>query len=85
MKKIKYTDDRGDFGPPGRRLTPQEISVMRIPSPEALAKGLEQRVKITIELERNSLDFLKVQAKKQKIPYQRMLRELVKSYAEVGH
>ncbi len=84
MKKVIYTDDQEDFGPEGRRLTMQEIVELGIPSPEELASRLEQTVKITVELERHSLDFLKAQAKRRQIPYQRMLRELVKSYAEAS-
>jgi predicted DNA binding CopG/RHH family protein len=84
MRKIKYTDDKGDFGPQGQRLTPAEIAALGIPSPEQLADRLEQTVKITVELERNSLEFLKAKAKERRVPYQRMLRELVKSYAEAS-
>jgi predicted DNA binding CopG/RHH family protein len=49
---------------------------------EKLAARLEQTVKITVELEARSLQFLKAKAKEHRVPYQRMLRELVKSYAE---
>ncbi len=84
MKKISYTDDKGDYGSKGRRLTKEEVAALGIPSPDELAARLEQTVKITVELERHSLDFLKARAKERRVPYQRMLRELVKSYAEAA-
>jgi predicted DNA binding CopG/RHH family protein len=84
MKKINYTDDKGEYGEKGRRLTAREISELGIPSPDELAARLEQTVKITVELERESLNFLKTKAKERRVPYQRMLRELVKSYAEAA-
>lgn len=84
MKKINYTDDKGEYGAKGRRLTVREISDLGIPGPDELAARLEQTVKITVELERDSLNFLKAKAKERHVPYQRMLRELVKSYAEAA-
>jgi predicted DNA binding CopG/RHH family protein len=84
MKKINYTDDKGDYGPQGRSLTVKEITALGIPAPEQLAAQLEQTVKITVELESKSLAFLKAKAKECRVPYQRMLRELVKSYAEAA-
>ncbi|MDX2081955.1 MAG: hypothetical protein SFU53_14315 [Terrimicrobiaceae bacterium] len=83
-KKISYSDDKGEYGGRGRRLTAQEITELGIPSPDELADRLEQTVKITVELERHSLEFLKAKAKERRVPYQRMLRELVKSYAEAA-
>ena len=40
------------------------------------------KVKVTLSLSRHSLDFFKREAKKQHVPYQRMIRALVDRYAE---
>ncbi len=42
----------------------------------------EENVKVTLSLSRRSLDFFKREAKKRRVPYQRMIRVLVDSYAE---
>jgi predicted DNA binding CopG/RHH family protein len=39
-------------------------------------------VKVTLSLSRRSLDFFKREAKKRHVPYQRMIRALVDTYAE---
>ena len=83
-KKNRYTNDRGDYGPTGRQLDAADIVALGIPSAEELAARLEQTVKITVELESRSLEFLKTKAKESRVPYQRLLRELVKSYAEAA-
>ncbi|MGA2817757.1 MAG: hypothetical protein ABSE67_15935 [Xanthobacteraceae bacterium] len=42
----------------------------------------EDNVKVTLSLSRCSLDFFKREAKKRRIPYQRMIRALVDTYAK---
>ena len=42
----------------------------------------EDTVKVTSEYTRSSIEFLKKEAKKAKVPYQRMLRALVDKYVE---
>ena len=42
----------------------------------------EENVKVTLSLSRRSLDFFKREAKKRRVPYQRMIRALVDTYAE---
>jgi len=42
----------------------------------------EDNVKVTLSLSRRSLDFFKREAKKRHVPYQRMIRALVDTYAE---
>ena len=42
----------------------------------------EDNVKVTLSLSRRSLDFFKREAKKRRVPYQRMIRALVDTYAE---
>jgi len=63
-----------------------EIRRMRIigdflPPPADLVPP-EENVKVTLSLSRRSLDFFKREAKKRRVPYQRMIRVLVDSYAE---
>jgi predicted DNA binding CopG/RHH family protein len=52
-----------------------------LPSPDRLVPK-EQNVKVTLSLSRRSLDFFKREAKKRRVPYQRMIRSLVDMYAE---
>ena len=52
-----------------------------LPAPEDLVPR-EDNVKVTLALSRRSLDFFKREAKKRHVPYQRMIRALVDTYAE---
>ena len=68
------------------RYTRGEIARMRVipdflPSPADLVPR-EENVKVTLSLSRRSLDFFKREAKKRRVPYQRMIRALVDQYAE---
>jgi hypothetical protein len=51
-----------------------------LPPPEQLVLR-ENGVKITISLSRRSVDFFKAYAAKSKVPYQKMIRSLLDSYA----
>jgi predicted DNA binding CopG/RHH family protein len=68
------------------KYTAGEIGRVRVikdflPSPDDLVPR-EDNVKITLSLSRRSLDFFKREARKRRVPYQRMIRVLVDSYAE---
>jgi len=68
------------------RYTEGEIGRVRImedflPAPADLVLR-EDNVKVTLSLSRRSLDFFKREAKKRRVPYQRMIRALVDTYAE---
>ena len=68
------------------RYTTGEIGRVRViddflPSPADLVTR-EDNVKVTLSLSRRSLDFFKREAKKRRVPYQRMIRALVDTYAE---
>ena len=52
-----------------------------LPAPSDLVPR-EDNVKVTLSLSRRSLDFFKREAKKRRVPYQRMIRALVDTYAE---
>jgi predicted DNA binding CopG/RHH family protein len=52
-----------------------------LPQPDDLVPR-EDNVKVTLSLSRRSLDFFKREAKKRRVPYQRMIRALVDTYAE---
>ena len=53
-----------------------------LPSPEELAFR-EESVKVTISLSKRSIDFFKCEASKHHTQYQRMIRQLLDSYADV--
>jgi predicted DNA binding CopG/RHH family protein len=71
-RTVSYT--KGDIG---------RVRVIEdfLPPPEQLVPR-EDSVKVTLALSRRSLDFFKREAKKQRVPYQRMIRSLVDLYAE---
>ena len=69
--KIKYTNEPMD----GVRIIPDFL-----PSPKDLVLK-EEKVKVTIELSRTSLEFFKKQAKQHNAPYQKMIRNLLDIYA----
>jgi predicted DNA binding CopG/RHH family protein len=68
------------------RYTTGEIGRLRViedflPAPADLVPR-EDNVKVTLSLSRRSLDFFKREARKRRVPYQRMIRALVDTYAE---
>ena len=68
------------------KYTAGEIGRVRIiedflPAPDDLVPR-EDNVKVTLALSRRSLDFFKREARKRRVPYQRMIRALVDTYAE---
>jgi predicted DNA binding CopG/RHH family protein len=70
-KKIKYTEGPMD-----------EFRVIEdfLPPPEQLILK-EDNVKITISLNKRSVDFFKQEAQKNRTSYQRMIRRLLEWYA----
>lgn len=78
MKKqmAKYLDDQGEMDGIGERI------VDFLPRPEQLVPK-EDKVKVTITLSDSSLQFFKRHAKKQKVPYQKMIRSLLDHYARL--
>jgi predicted DNA binding CopG/RHH family protein len=67
------------------KYTAGEIDRIRViedflPPPEDLVPR-EDDVKVTLLLSRRSLDFFKREAKKRRVPYQRMIRALLDTYA----
>jgi O6-methylguanine-DNA--protein-cysteine methyltransferase len=71
--KIKYTDE-----PLGEIKIVQDF----LPSPSELAFR-EESVKVTISLSKKSVEFFKTEASKHHTQYQRMIRQLLDSYADI--
>lgn len=69
-KKIVYTDE--PIGPTRR------VKDFLPPPGQLVFK--EDNVKVTMELSRHSLEFFKKEAKKRRIPYQKMIRNLLDLY-----
>lgn len=63
-----------------RRLTPAEQSALDLPSPEQLA-GKAPVTKITLAVDDDALAFFKSEAVRLGTSYQRMMRNLLTSYA----
>lgn len=70
-KKVNYTDDRGEM--------PDKLFVVSedvLPSPAEFARALE-REKVTINLSSGSLSKFRRVAKKHRMPYQALIREVL--------
>jgi predicted DNA binding CopG/RHH family protein len=74
MKKKAVRHSTGEIG---------QLRVVKdfLPRPEELALK-DNNVKVTLSLSRRSVDFFKREAKRHRVPYQRMIRALVDKYAE---
>lgn len=70
-RTVRYT--KGEVG---------RVKVVRdfLPSPEKLVLA-DDTTQVTLSLTRRSVDFFKDEAKRQRVPYQRMIRVLVDEYA----
>lgn len=70
-KKVNYTDDRGEM--------PEKLFVVSediLPSSAEFARALE-REKVTINLSAGSLSKFRRVAKKHRMPYQALIREVL--------
>jgi hypothetical protein len=74
-KTVKYTDDKGEIIGELRRIKHD------LPSPGELAGESPEKTKVTLELDNFALDFFKREARRRDTSYQRMIRNLVRSYA----
>ncbi len=70
-KRIKYTDE-----PLGKLKVVDDF----LPTPDELAVR-EENVKVTISLNRSSVEFFKKQAREHHTSYQKMIRRLLDWYA----
>lgn len=70
-RKTKYTDE-----PMGEPKVIKDF----LPSPDQLVLK-EEKVKITISLNKSSVEFFKKAAKKQNTSYQKMIRKVIDLYA----
>jgi hypothetical protein len=75
MRKRQIPYRHGEIGKIG------PVSKDFLPPPEKLVLR-ESNVKVTLSLSQRSVEFFKREAKKQHVPYQRMIRALVDAYAE---
>ena len=74
MKKSKIEYSKGEMG---------NVRIVKdfLPLPSQLVLR-DDNVKVTLSLCRRSINFFKREAKKQHVPYQKMIRALVDGYAE---
>jgi hypothetical protein len=73
-KTVRYIDDKCEIIGELRRIQND------LPSPDELADIVPQ-TKITLALDDDALDFFKREARRRNTSYQRMIRNLVRSYA----
>ena|SRR5438045_2141639 len=74
-KTVKYSDDKGEIEGDLRPLKKGEL-----PSLDQLAGKLHRQTKVTLALDDEAIAFFKREASKRKTSYQRMIRNLVRSY-----
>jgi predicted DNA binding CopG/RHH family protein len=72
---------RNKIGSPAGEIGRVRVIKDFLPAPDDLVPR-EDNVKVTLSLSRRSLDFFKREARKRRVPYQRMIRALVDTYAE---
>jgi hypothetical protein len=79
MKKrtVKYTDDKGEIVGDLRSIKKGEL-----PSLDELVGKLRQQTKVTLALDNDAIAFFKREARRRNTSYQRMIRNLVRSYAQ---
>lgn len=70
-----YRDDLGEMDGIGERPLPDFL-----PPPDQLIRR-EDTVKVTLSLSRASVDFFRSEAERLGVPYQRMIRAVVDTYA----
>ena len=75
--KVKYTDDKGEMDGKWRIVRRGEL-----PDLDALLDKVPEKTKVTLELDNSALEFFKREARKRNTSYQRMIRNLVRSYAQ---
>lgn len=78
MRNVKYTDAPGDIN---EALDHAVIIKDFLPSPEEFTRK-SKKEKITIAIDKDSLDLYKQYAKKHNAKYQTMINGVVSSYAE---
>lgn len=74
-RTIKYSEDKGEIAGELRRIADQ------LPSLEELAGKTGKQTKVTLALDDDALAFFKREASRRRTSYQRMIRNLVRSYA----
>jgi predicted DNA binding CopG/RHH family protein len=74
MKKKTVEYSKGEMG---------AVKIVKdfLPHPSELVLK-DDNVKVTLSLSRRSIEFFKREAKRQHVPYQKMIRALVDGYAE---
>ena len=78
MKKqtAKYSDDKGEIIGKLHRIRDE------LPTIDELTGGPVKQTKVTIALDDDALSFFKCEARRRSTSYQRMIRNLVRAYAQ---
>jgi hypothetical protein len=74
-RTIKYSDDKGEITGELRRVAGE------LPTLDELAGKAGSQTKVTLALDNDALAFFKREASRRRTSYQRMIRNLVRSYA----
>jgi hypothetical protein len=74
-RTIKYSDDKGEIRGELRRVADE------LPTLDELSGKAGSQTKVTLALDDDALAFFKREASRRRTSYQRMIRNLVRSYA----
>ena len=78
MSKKKYNQAPSDIS---EAIEQAEVIADFLPPPDQLVLK-EETVRVTLNLNKQSVDFFKLRARENGIPYQRMIRKVLDIYAE---
>lgn len=78
MSKTKYEDAPAELA---EAIEQAEVIPDILPSPDRLVLK-EETVRVTLNLNKRSVDFFKSSARKNGVPYQSMIRRVLNIYAE---
>ncbi|MCY3764576.1 MAG: CopG family transcriptional regulator [Gemmatimonadetes bacterium] len=78
MSKAKYENAPAELA---EAIEQAEVIQDFLPSPDRLVVR-EETVRITLNLNKKSVDFFKSSARENGVPYQRMIRRVLDTYAE---
>lgn len=78
---VEYEDDPFELGTIDETKL-KMVSKDFLPRPEELVFKKENTVKVSMVLDKESIEFFKAEAKRLHVPYQRMIRNLLQEYTQ---
>lgn len=83
-RTVKYTSDKGEVFGALQRVKDPWPKPKDLPSLDELAGEIGSQTKVTLAVDDDALAFFKREARRRNTSYQRMIRNLIRSYVR-GH